>query len=312
MQKRRRIDSSTSTFVTGLCGGIGENHFRGFLAEAAADNRAPSGCERGLINIKLVGIDGALDDEFAQSVSGGDENGVFESRFGVESEHHAAGGQVAARHFLDADRDGDLARIKAVVGAVGDCARGVKRGENALDGGDKIVLAAHIQKSVLLAGERRFRQILGGRRRAHGDGAFAARAVVQQSISGANFGIQIGRQSRRQNAVADGRRRAREIVGRINIGGFEFAVDEVAQTGCAQKSAVGVGGGRESVRHAHAGRGQFADEFAERGVFAADDGEVFVARGGERDDMREFFHRGDSNAKRRRARARRNAARGAL
>ena len=79
-----------------------------------------------------------------------------------------------------------------------------------------------------------------------------------------------------------------------------------------KKSAVGVGGGRESVRHAHAGGGQFADEFSQRGVFAADDGEVFVARGGERDDMREFFHRGDSNAKRRRARARRNAARGAL
>ena len=37
-----------------------------------------------------------------------------------------------------------------------------------------------------------------------------------------------------------------------------------------KKLAIGIGGGGEAVRHIHAGIGEMADHFAQRGVLAAD------------------------------------------
>ena len=62
---------------------------------------------------------------------------------------------------------------------------------------------------------------------------------------------------------------------------FANGVGEVVLRG---ELAEGGGGGCESVRHAHAGLGEVANEFAEGGVFPADEGRVRKRNGGQGED----------------------------
>ena len=63
--------------------------------------------------------------------------------------------------------------IEALVHAIGDRAVVEQRGEHLVHGLDHVLGAAHVEQRLLLTRERRLRQVLGGRRRAHGDGDFA-------------------------------------------------------------------------------------------------------------------------------------------
>ena len=65
-----------------------------------------------------------MDDVFAQAVSGVDEDRVAKAGFGVDSEDDAARRKVGAHHSLNADGEGDLEMVKALVHAIRDGAVG--------------------------------------------------------------------------------------------------------------------------------------------------------------------------------------------
>lgn len=72
--------------VLGLA--LDEDHLHRLVAEVAAQYRAVTGRIGRLVDIELVGVDGALNHVLAQSVGAGDEHGVAEARFGVDGKHH--------------------------------------------------------------------------------------------------------------------------------------------------------------------------------------------------------------------------------
>ena len=71
--------------------------------------------------------------------------------------------------FITPTESADLEMIEAVVDAIGDRAVGEDRGEAAAAGLEQCIRAAHVEKAFVLAGEARRRQVLRGRRAAHGD-----------------------------------------------------------------------------------------------------------------------------------------------
>ena len=99
------------------------------LPSDAAQHRAIALPKGRLVDIEFVGIDLALDDVFAQPVGAGDENHVAKARFGVESEDHAAGGEIGADHLHHADRQRDLEMVEAVIDPVDDGPIGEDRGK---------------------------------------------------------------------------------------------------------------------------------------------------------------------------------------
>ncbi len=93
-------------------------------AQFPPENGAKAGGERALVDPELVGVDAALHDELAQSVGGVDQNDVLRTALGIEREHHARTGAVAADHLLYADREPDATVGDVVARAVGDRAVG--------------------------------------------------------------------------------------------------------------------------------------------------------------------------------------------
>ena len=115
----------------------------------------------GLVDVELVGIHRALNDRLAESVGGGDEHHVAESGVGVEREHDARGAEIAPHHVLHADGQGDGVVVEVVVHAIRDRAVVEERGIDLVHAGEQVLLAAHVQERLLLAGERGLGQILG-------------------------------------------------------------------------------------------------------------------------------------------------------
>ena len=140
------------------------------VAEPAAQHAAKALGQGRLVNIEFVGIDLALDDGFAETVTAGDEHHVAKSGFGIEREDDAAGREIRADHFHHGDGERDLEVIEAVVDAVGNRAIGENGGKAAPAGFEQVLRAAHIEEAFMLAGKARGRQIFGGRRTSHGDG----------------------------------------------------------------------------------------------------------------------------------------------
>ena len=107
--------------------------------------------------------------------------------------------------------------LEALVHAIGDRAIVEERGEHFVDALEQRIAAAHVEERFLLAGERGVRQILGGRRGAHGDGDLAPAAHALEAIRGsraraaagtASPGSSRGSARRRRRASRRRRRRA--------------------------------------------------------------------------------------------------------
>ena len=146
---------------------FGVDHLDGLAAEILAQDRALAGAQRRLVDVELIGIDGALHHGLAQAVGSSDEHHVAKSGFRVEREHDTGCAQIAAHHVLHADRQRHRAVIEFVVHAIGDGAIVEQRRVHFVHGLEQLLLAAHVEKSFLLAGEGCLGQILGGGRGAH-------------------------------------------------------------------------------------------------------------------------------------------------
>ena len=246
----------------GLFGG--EGHLDHLGAEVAADDGVLAGGQHRLVHVELVRVDGALHDGFAEAVAGGDEDGIAETGFGVEREHHAGGALVGAHHALDAGGQGDVGMDEALVHAVGDGAVVVQRGEDFLDRVQDVFEADDVEEGFLLAGEGRIGQVLGGGGRAHGErhvgGGFGDQALV---LLGDGDG-QVRRERRFHDPAADLRAAGGQRIDVIDVEGVERGVDPVVEAALREEVAVGQRRGGETARHAHAGAGQLADHLAER------------------------------------------------
>lgn len=146
-----------------------EYHFLQLRAEDAPHDGRPAPFEHRLVDIELVGIDRALHHHFPQPVGRGDEHDVAKPGLRVEREEHPARALIAAHHLLHGCRQRGCAVAKSLVDAIGDGAVGVERGEHVPDRFEHVVHAADIEEGLLLPGERRFGQVFGRRRGAHGE-----------------------------------------------------------------------------------------------------------------------------------------------
>ncbi|CAM5197085.1 hypothetical protein CDEN61S_01267 [Castellaniella denitrificans] len=244
-----------------------EFHLDQLGADAPADDRIVAGGQRGLEDVELVRVHGALDDGLAQAVGRGDEHHVLEAGFGVQGEHHARAALVRAHHALDAGRQGDLGVRVALVHAVGDRAVVVQRGEHVADLFQHVVDADHVQVGFLLAREGGVGQVLGGGRRAHGEGALAV--GVELGEGGADGLLEVGRERGVDHPLADFGAGGGQFAHVVGVQRVQARVDAGIQARGLQEVAEGVGRGCEAARHANARAGQLADHFPKRSVLAS-------------------------------------------
>ena len=184
--------------------------------------RSP-GAQRRLVDVELIGVDGALHHRFAQAIGGSDEHHVAKAGFRVEREHDARCAQIAAHHVLHADRQRHCAVIEFVVHAIGYGAIVEQRGVHFVHGLEQMLLAAHVEESFLLAGEGGLRQIFGGCRGAHRDrelGAVARRLHLAPGAPAISV-LQPGGEWRGQHPAADLRTHDRQTLHIIHIEGRE-------------------------------------------------------------------------------------------
>ena len=143
-------------------------------AQRAAQHCPLVTLEGWLEHIEFVGVDRPLHHILAEAIGAGDEHHVAETGFRVEGEHHATRRQVGAHHFHDAHRKKHLEVVKAVVDPVVDRPIHEQAGKAAPHGVEQLRFTGDVQIGLVLAGEARRRQILGGGRTAYRDGEMPA------------------------------------------------------------------------------------------------------------------------------------------
>jgi hypothetical protein len=135
----------------------------------------------------------------------------------------------------------------------------------------QLLLAAHVEKAVMLPGETRRGEILRGCGAAHRHADGSAGLVLE-------FAIRLEylpRERRGQPHLIDDRARLPSLLSeQCHIDVLpqwrERLAQAVQRAGGVQQVAIGPGGDRETVRHRHAQRRQLPVQLAERGVLASD------------------------------------------
>ncbi len=248
--------------------GRGELHLDQLGAQVAADHGLLAGAQRGLVNVELVGVHGALHHRFTEAVARGDEHHVLEARLGVDGEHHAGRAKVRADHALHARRERHHVVREALVHAVADGAVVVEGSKDFLHLVQHVVDADHVQEGFLLAREGGVGQVFGRGRGAHGErGRGVAFAQLRERLG--NGFLQVGRKGLGLDHRADlgaGHGQRPHVFG---VQGGEPLADLVGQAVVGQELAERMRRGREARGHPHALR-QLRDHFAEAGVLAAD------------------------------------------
>ena len=112
---RRIYIHRLNRFVTPLC----IDHLDHLGADIAAQYRRASRHERWLVHIEFIRVYRALHHHFTQSKAGSDEDGITETTFGIQGEHHATGADIRTHHFLHTGRKRHLRVIKSLVYPVG-------------------------------------------------------------------------------------------------------------------------------------------------------------------------------------------------
>jgi hypothetical protein len=169
----------------------------------------------------VIGRDRPRDHSLAEPPGGLDDQ-LRVARRGVTRKQYTR--LLGVDHPLDDDRDVDALVIEALLFAVVDRALGKQR-RPALLHFLQEVLAGDIEKGLLLAGETRVGQVLGGRRRPDRDERLA---VVQIGVGGGDLLAEFGGHLSTQDEVPSsglGVRERRRVL-RIDVDGVEqFGID---------------------------------------------------------------------------------------
>ena len=293
MQKRPCLTSEVGSLrvLEPVCALL-EGHGHLLLPERASQHGAMSLTERRLVDVEFVGVDRSLHDVLAQAVGAGDQDDVAKAGFRIEREDHAARADVGADHLHHADRQPDLEVIESVVDAIDDAAVGEQRGEALTAGLEQVVGAGDVEVGLVLAGEARGRQILGGRGAAHGDGDIGSVLLFERLVGGCDA---LAHRLRAGGGVDDpaglgGVLREQREVGDVEV------VQQRAQrrpgVGRLQGFVIGLRGQREAVGNADALRTEFVIHLAERGVLSADQRDVVIADALEPAKISRIVHHG--------------------
>ena len=94
---------------------LDEDHLHRLVADEAAQHGAVAGEIGRLVDVELVGVDGALNHILAKAVVARHEDGVAKPRLGVDGEHHTGRSDIGAHHLHHADRQGHLEVVEALV-----------------------------------------------------------------------------------------------------------------------------------------------------------------------------------------------------
>ena len=230
--------------------------------------------QRGLEDVKLIRIDRALHDVFAQAIGAGDEDDVAKARFGVQGKDDAAGGAIGAHHLHHADRLIDLEVVDAMVNPVGDGAVHEQAGKALPDRVEQPGFARDVQKSLMLAGKAGGGQVFGGGRAAHGQRHLFAIFSAQAGIGTHNFRDKIVRQRRAMNDFPRAPGAPRQVIDILHVQAIERFVQALPGVGLVQQITVGLCRDRKTVGHPHALRAQLADHLAQRSILAADQRDI--------------------------------------
>ena len=127
--------------------------------------------------------------------------------------------------------------------------------------------------------KRRVRQVLGGGRGAHGHGDVAAAVLgAQLRVGGADVRVELRLQRRVDHPAADlaaGGGQRRHV---LDVERGELVEDALVQVVVGDEVLEGLGRRRVAARHGDTEACQVADHLAERGVLAADPGQIGQAQ----------------------------------
>src|ERR1700722_17575734 len=142
---------------------------------------------------------------------------------------------------------------------------------------EQTLFAFDVEIRILLAGEARRRQVLGGRRAPHSETHLLAVLLLELAVGVQNLGGQIVREPGAVDdltgALAFTHQRA--DVGRVQP--VELGMQTVPGTGLVQHVAIRLSGDGESVREAEALPGQLLEHLAQRRVLSADERHIVDA-----------------------------------
>ena len=147
---------------------------------------------------------------------------------------------------------------------------GEQAGETTAARVEQTLFAFDVEIRILLAGEARRRQVLGGRRAPHSQTDLLAVLLLKLAVGIQNLGGQIvgepGAVDDLTGALAFTRQRG--DVGGVQL--VELGMQTVPGAGLVQHVAIGLGGDGEPVRDADALPGQLLEHLAQRRVLSAD------------------------------------------
>ncbi len=143
-----------------------------------------------------------------------------------------------------------------------------------VDGFEQAGQAADVQESFLLAGERGFRQVLGRCRRTDGHREVGRLACCHDLPGRGDVLLHGFRQRRVEDPLTDAAAGCGELLHVADIEVAQARLDPRGKAILGEEGAKGIGGGGKAVGHPDAEFRELAEEFAERGVLAADPGHV--------------------------------------
>ena len=167
--------------------------------------------------------------------------------------------------------------VEALVDSVVDGAIGEKTCETTAARVEQTLVTLDVEVRILLAGEARRREILGGRGAPDGEADVLAVLLLKLAVCSQNLAGQVVGES---SAVDDlprtfGFPRQRGDVGGVDV--VELGVQPVPGTCLVQHVAIGRSGDGEPVRNADVLAGQLLEHLAQRSVLAADERHVLDA-----------------------------------
>ena len=133
---------------------------------------------------------------------------------------------------------------------------GEEAGEAAAAGVEQAVIALHVEERLVLPGKACRRQVLGRRRRPHGDAQVLSVLLLELPVTGEDLGGQLLCQPRAVDDLPCRLGPAGEVGDVIGVQGIEHLVQGLPGAGPVQHGPIGVRGDGEPVGHLDPDGGQ--------------------------------------------------------